>query len=252
MSDFKTIVLEQNGRVASLILNRPEKHNALFAVMLEEIIAALQQVKKSSVEILVIKGNGASFCAGADLRWFDGLRSAGAEIVDHEIGLLTKMLLAIYRLEISTIAMAHGTVAGGGIGLLAACDFAIASPVTQFGFREVRLGLVPAVISPFVFRKTGVAAVLPRMLDGSFFSATEAKELGLLTHLAENPEIVTQNLIDELFAGGISARTSIKQLARKAESGIINEKIVAEAASFLKEALKSDEAADRFGKILSK
>jgi enoyl-CoA hydratase/carnithine racemase len=112
--------------------------------------------------------------------------------------------------------------------------------------------LVPAVISPFVFRKTGVATVLPRMLDGSFFSATEAKELGLLTHLVKNPEDAAENLIDELLAGGTSARNSFKQLARKVESEIINEKIVGEAALLLKETLKSVEAADRFGKIISK
>jgi methylglutaconyl-CoA hydratase len=252
MNDFKTIFLEETGRVATLVLNRPEKHNAFFPEMIEEIIQAVNQVKNSPSEILILKGNGASFCAGADLRWFDGLRSAGAEIADREIGLLAEMLLAIYRLEIPTIAMAHGTVAGGGIGLLAACDFAIASPETKFGFREVRLGLVPAVISPFVFRKTKAASVLPRILDGSFFSATEAKESGLLTHLAENPDNAVLKLVGELFAGGSLARKSIKQLARQAEAGLITEESLEEAAQFLKQALKSNEAADRFDVILSK
>lgn len=250
MSDFKYIFLEQNERVATLVLNRPEKHNAFFPEMLEYMIAAINQVRESSSEVFIIKGNGPSFCAGADLRWFDRLRTAGAEIIDREIGLLAEMLLVVYRLEIPTIAIAHGTVAGGGIGLLAACDFAIASPETKFGFREARLGLVPAVISPFVFRKTGVAAVLPRMLDGSFFSATEAKELGLLTQLTDNPDDALPKIVDEILAGGTLARKSIKKLARKSE--IINEKIVAEAALFLKQALKSDEAANRFNTILSK
>ena len=178
----KSIRVERDGRgVATLTLARPEKHNALSAEMIAEISeAAGALAADATVRLVVLAADGASFCGGADLAWMKAQFEASRSGKIAEARRFAMMLQALNTLPKPLIGRVHGSVFGGGIGLVAACDVAIGAEEARSAFSEVRLGIIPATISPYVLARIGEAAARRTLLSGRTFDADEAHTMGLL------------------------------------------------------------------------
>jgi methylglutaconyl-CoA hydratase len=212
---FQTIRLGVDGEVARITLARPEVHNAFNAVMIGELAQAFDRVKaEDSVRVVVLTGEGKSFCAGADIKWM-------REIIDYsydqnlaESLQLAEALHKLYALPKPTVAMVNGTAIGGGNGFLSACDIAVASEDAQFGLSEVKIGLVPAAISPFVIRKIGESKAREYFLTGKRITAQKAYEIGLINQVV--PLYYLRDTVDELvgllLTSGPEALANCKEL----------------------------------------
>lgn len=180
MKSFQTIVFEVKDKVGTLWLNRPGVRNAINGEMMGEIIDGLEAAKKSPIRVLVLRGKGKSFCAGADIHWMK--EAAKASLEDNYEGnkLLARCFHAVYTFPKPTIAVVHGAAMGGGNGLLAACDMVYALDDAIFSFSEVKLGIIPATISPYVIRRIGEFKAKELMLTGRRISGQVAAQYGLI------------------------------------------------------------------------
>ena len=179
---FETLELATDERgVATLTLNRPDKHNAMSAVMLAELTAAAEKLARDdSVRVVVLTGAGNSFCAGGDLGWMRAQMAADADTRFTEARKLAAMLQALNTLPKPLIGALQGNAFGGGVGLAAVCDVAIGVDSLRMGLTETRLGLIPATIGPYVVARMGEARARRVFMSARLFDAAEAVELGLL------------------------------------------------------------------------
>ncbi len=181
-----TILVESNKGCARVTLNRPDRRNAFDALMVEELCEAFRTLGQDhSVRTIILGGAGSTFCAGADLRWMGRDRIISLTEARQDAELLLRMLRTIDACPCPVIGRIQGAVYGGGIGLIAACDMTVAATEATFTFSEVRLGLVPAVIAPFILAKTGDSFVRRFCLTGEPFSASLAREGGLIHDVVE-------------------------------------------------------------------
>lgn len=188
---FETLELSIDHRgVAYLALNRPERHNAINAGMIEELRRAADRLgEDDKVRVVVLSGNGRSFCAGGDFNWFAGnvdLDRAGRVAQGRA---LAEMLRDLNALPKPLIGRVNGSAYGGGTGMISVCDLAIGAAEARFGLTEVRLGLIPATISPYVVNRIGRANARATMLSGALFDAARAREIGLLTEVVPGDEL---------------------------------------------------------------
>lgn len=215
---YDTLLIERDQGVTTVTLNRPELHNAFNEAMIAELARAFAEFGKDpGTRVIVLAGAGESFCAGADLNWMKKVASYTPAQNKADALKLHKMLLAVYRCPKPVIARIDGAVLGGGTGLVAAVDMAFANQDALFGFTEVRLGLIPAVISPFVIRKIGEANAREYFLTGEKFTALRAQEMGLIQYQG-TPEYVYEKLQDkirELKKGAPTALADCKRLIEK-------------------------------------
>ncbi len=210
-----TIRVETKEGVTRVRLNRPEVRNALNDVLISELQRAFTSLE-ASTRVIVLSGEGKAFCAGADAEWMKRSKAFSAEENRRDAAAVAAMLQAVDECPCPVIARIHGAAMGGGAGLAAACDITLAEPGTQFGFPEVRLGLVPAVISTFVLPRIGARAARRYFLTGERFGASEALALGLV-HEVVAPDAVEQRiaaLCGELLKGGPKALGLAKRLLR--------------------------------------
>ena len=179
---METLDLEVDGEgVAWLRLNRPAVHNAMDAAMIAELTEAAGRLGRDpAVRVVVLTGNGASFCAGGDLGWMKVQMDADGPSRAKNAAALAKMLAALDRMPKPLIGRVQGQAFGGGIGLISVCDVAIAAQDAKFGLTEVRLGLIPATIGPYVVARMGAACAREVFFSGRVFDAEEAVRLGLL------------------------------------------------------------------------
>ena len=205
--------------VYSITLNRPEKHNAFDAEMIKAITAAVHELPPDA-RLVLFSGNGKSFCAGADVSYMRLQATFSEEQNRDDAKKIAQMFEAIYELTVPTVVYAHGNIFGGGLGILAACDIAIASDDAKFCFSEVKLGVIPAVISPFVLRKTGVGFARRYFLSGEVFSAEVAESAGLISQRISGSASasVLANLLGALTMAGRDAQKSAKRLLRSYEN----------------------------------
>lgn len=216
-------------KVWTISLNRPKVHNAFNEEMIQEISNALEVLgTEPSVRTLILRGNGKSFCAGADLNWMQRAAQFSAEENRADAMKLGKMLHLLYTFPRPTIAVVQGSIFGGGVGLAASCDLAIAADNSVFSLSEVRLGLIPAVISPYVVSAIGGKAAKRYFLTGERFDAETAVSLGIVSCNCslEQVESRLQHFIGELLQGGPEAQGKAKELidkvqTRKADSELI-------------------------------
>ncbi len=216
MSSYQTIKLERHGAVATVVLNRPSVHNAFNDQMLSDLIAAFERLAGDfpSVRVVVLTGNGASFCAGADLNWMRKMINFSYEENLKDARLVSDCMYRLYSLPQPTIARVNGAAIGGGLGLVAACDFAIASREARFRLSEVRLGLVPACISPYVLKKMGEGRCREFFLTGESLDAAQAHNLGLVTEVVAPEELdeAVERRVGNLLANGSQAMAVCKKL----------------------------------------
>ena len=184
---YNTILLNQMNGVAWLSLNRPEVHNAMNAEMIAELTEVFTSFDEAKdIRAVVLTGNGKSFCAGADLNYMKGIAEFGFDENVKDGKRLANLFRSIYDCPIPTIALVHGSAFGGANGLLAACDIVIAEFNTTFAFSEVKLGIAPATIAPFVIKRIGEFGAKELMMTGKRFKATEAKKWNLVNHVYDS------------------------------------------------------------------
>ncbi|MGH8113780.1 MAG: enoyl-CoA hydratase-related protein [Rhodanobacteraceae bacterium] len=212
----ETILLERRGSQATLTLNRPKVHNAFDDTLIAEATAALESLAEDAgVRVLVVTGAGATFSAGADLNWMRRMAQAGAEENRADALRLAKLLRTLQFFPKPTIARVNGSAYGGGVGLVACCDVAIGVEGAKFALSEVKLGLVPATIAPYVVQAIGARQARRLFVSAEIFDAAEAARIGLLH------QSVAANDLDEaidrqrhfLAKGGPVAQHEAKQLA---------------------------------------
>ncbi|MBD1552588.1 gamma-carboxygeranoyl-CoA hydratase [Pseudomonas typographi] len=225
MNDFETLQLEMDNGIATLWLNRPDKHNAFNAEMIRELIQVLTAVAgDKSVRVLLLRGRGRHFSAGADLAWMQHSATLDydANLSDaHELGELMEHL---YRLPLPTLAVVQGAAFGGALGLVACCDMAIGARDAQFSLSEVRIGLAPAVISPYVVQAIGERASRRYALTAERFSGERARELGLLAecYATEELEAALHHWIDNLRLNSPRAMRVTKALLSEVGPGALS------------------------------
>lgn len=205
MAEFETLTLETDARgVARLVLSRPGKHNALNEGLIADLTrAAGLLARDSAVRVVVLTGAGDSFCAGGDIGWFRdtlALDRAGRVAQSAALG---DMLAALAHLPKPLIGRINGPAYGGGVGMIAVCDVAIGAEEARFGLTEVRLGLIPANISPHVIARIGAARARATMLSGALFDAAHAERIGLLDRAV--PAVDLDAAVEDVVAAHLEA-----------------------------------------------
>jgi methylglutaconyl-CoA hydratase len=232
MSEATSVLLSRDGPVARVVLNRPQLHNAFDEALIAELAVAFQALAEDdSVRVVVLAGAGRSFSAGADLNWMKRAASYDEEQNRADARNLELMLRSIDDCPKPVVAMVQGAAIGGGLGLVAACDIAIAGEAAQFATSEVQLGIVPAVIAPFVLRAIGPREARRWFLTAERFGAEEARRIGLVHEVVpgERLEARVNEIVGELLKGGPAAIASAKQLVRLVEMMPQGGSILAEA-----------------------
>ncbi|MCF8060112.1 MAG: enoyl-CoA hydratase/isomerase family protein [Bacteriovoracaceae bacterium] len=214
----KYIKLEGDTRgVWRLTLNRPELHNAFNDLFIKELTEALEDVKKNTdVRLLVLTGEGKSFCAGADLNWMKSMKDYSDHENYQDSVRLSNLFEVLNTIEVPVIAEVNGATLGGGTGLVASCDYVISSSEAKFGFTEVGLGLVPAVISPYVMAKIGESNARAYFLSGERFSAEEALHMRLIHKVVKSDDLrgATEKQIERFLKAGPMAQIEAKKLIK--------------------------------------
>lgn len=212
--NFKAIVVEESASVRTITLNRPERRNAMTPEMQMELIAALEGAASSSCRVLVLTGAGEAFCSGLDLSALQAMQDKSAAEHHADAERIARLFLALYELPIPTIAAVHGAAIAGGTGLATICDFTLATPAAKFGFTEVRIGFVPALVSAFLALQIGDKRSRDLLLTGRLFNAEEAHRLGLVNDIVA-PNKLTERvkaLADVLIANSPQSLKATKSL----------------------------------------
>ncbi len=241
--------------VLTLTLNRPEKHNALNAELVTALHAALLDAERDSqVRVIVLTGAGTSFCAGADIAQMRSMRDASEEDNLEDARLLAQCLRALDEVDRALIVRVNGNVFGGGVGLVACADVAIGALGAKFALTEVRLGLAPATISPYVVRALGARQARRLFLTALPFDAHEARTIGLL-HVAVELEALdnaVERHVDALLQAGPSALREAKRLIRTVEDATDRDTLQEETSKLLAKLRVSDEGKEGLAAFLDK
>jgi methylglutaconyl-CoA hydratase len=213
---MSAVELVRKGAVAHLVMNRPEVHNAFDDGLIADLTAAIDIVDgDDTVRAVVLTGAGASFSAGADLRWMRGMAQA-SEAENREDSLrLATLMRRLQFLAKPTVARVNGAAFGGGVGLIACCDIAVAADGAKFALSEVKLGLVPAVISPYVIAAIGLRQARRLFITGEIFGTAAASDMGLIHDVVPGDELdaAVEHVLGLLAKGGPVAQREAKRLA---------------------------------------
>jgi methylglutaconyl-CoA hydratase len=209
-----TIQLAYDGAVGTITLNRPDKRNAISFELIDDLLEALDEVEKSDAIVLILTGAGKAFCSGMDLDNLKGLlgRTPEENVKDSET--MVRLFRSLYEFPKVTIAAVNGPAIAGGTGLAFLCDFTLAVPEAKFGYTEVRIGFVPAIVSTFLLRQIGEKQARDLLLTGRIFGADEALRLGLINEIVapENLFARTKELAAVLLANSSASLRATKQL----------------------------------------
>ncbi len=255
MQSFQTIFIEKNQSISTIWLNRPTIHNAFNEVMIQEIMDAFNYLSEDDdTKIVILRGKGKSFCAGADLNWMRDVANYSYEQNYAESLNLSKCFYSIYTCKKPTIAIVHGAAIGGANGLLAACDFAYAQVDTTFSLSEVKIGIIPACISPYVTKRVGEYSAKELMLTGKRFNGQEAQEVKLINRFFESdPEAeCVQPVIDQLLTSGPKAISHCKNLLFHLCNDWSLETALDQTAKIIADIRSSDEGQEGMAAFLEK
>jgi methylglutaconyl-CoA hydratase len=213
---FTTLKLTYEDRIATLTLSRAEKRNAISQALIEEVLAALAEVEKSTAQVLIVAAEGKAFCAGMDLEDLRAMATrAGEENLAHSRR-IAALFRTLYEFPITTIAAVNGPAIAGGAGLALLCDFTLASTAASFGFTEVRIGFVPAMVSAFLLRQVGEKHARDLLLTGRVIAADEAFRMGLVNEVVEPVHLQAgaRRLAEQLLENSPSSLRATKALLR--------------------------------------
>jgi methylglutaconyl-CoA hydratase len=200
---YTTLILEISGHIASITLNRPDKRNAISAAMIAEIQTALDEIEKGHARVVIITGAGKAFCAGMDLEMLSAIAQQSPAENQEDSRRMAKMFRRIWSFPRPLIAAVNGAALAGGCGIATLCDFTLAVPEAKFGYTEVRIGFLPAIVSVFLTRQIGEKRTRDLLLTGRIIEAPEAKELGLINEIVSSEKLL--NRANELAEVLISA-----------------------------------------------
>jgi methylglutaconyl-CoA hydratase len=227
------VLVSVTGQVGRIVLNRPQKHNAFDDDVIATLAAHLSEFdRREDIRVVVLAAVGDSFSAGADLGWFK--RAAGYGLAENiaDARRLADMLATLNALSKPTVALVQGSAYGGGLGLIAACDVAIASATARFSFSETRLGLIPAMISPYVLAAIGRRAARRYFLTAEPFDAAEALRIGLVHDVVPAADLAAagDRIIAALKAAGPRAVAEAKRLIADVAEAALDRSTIAETA----------------------
>jgi methylglutaconyl-CoA hydratase len=209
------LLISHDGPVVRVTLNRPEVRNAFNEELIADLTAWAESITPGGpARVAVLSGAGKVFCAGADLTWMSKMVAYSHDENVRDARAMARMFEALDRLPIPLIGRIHGAALGGGAGLAAVCDIVVAAEDTAFAFTEVKLGILPAVVSPFVLAKIGRSAARELFLTGARFSAARAREVGLVHAVGEADELdrLTAKYVNDLLTSAPEAVAAAKQL----------------------------------------
>ncbi len=255
MQLFETIQLEKLNQISTIWLNRPHIHNAFNEVMIQEILDAFNFLSDDpETKVIILRGKGKSFCAGADLNWMKDVAKYSYEQNYAESLNLSKCFFAIYTCKKPTIAIVHGAAIGGANGLLAACDFAYAQEDTVFSLSEVKIGIIPACISPYVSKRVGEFPAKELMLTGKRFDGKLAAEFRLINHYFKNdPENECVNpVLEQLITSGPQAIAHCKNLLFELSNNWTMDDAIEKTAKMIAEIRASEEGQEGMAAFLEK
>jgi methylglutaconyl-CoA hydratase len=250
-----TIEFNVKNQVANLWLNRPQKRNALNADMLSELTGIFGSLNsRDDIRVLVIRGRGKVFSAGADLSLMSDISGKSETRLEEEATLFYDCFEGLYRVPVPVVCYAHGSVMGGANGLIAASDFALSRKDTTFSFSEVRLGLVPATVAPFVLRRMGPFRTRQCLLTGALLDGAAAYSNGLVDQLLgeENAEGEIDKLVDQLKKNAPEAVRKTKGLLVDIENQPFDGSLKALTTALIARARLSDEAREGLDAFFSK
>ena len=253
MSD--NLIVEKRNTVAIVTLNRPEVRNAFDDALIADLTRTLQDLDRDdSVRAMVLAGAGKAFCAGADLNWMKRMAGYSYEQNLADANALAGMLKTLDRLSKPTVARVHGPAYAGGVGLVAACDIAIGSHVAEFCLTEVKLGLSPATISPYVVRAMGERLARRYFLTGEVIDAGEAYRLRLLSDVSSPEELdgTINAILGQLVLGGREAHAKIKDLVRSVAGRPADDAVIGDTARRIAEIRVSPEGKEGIASFLEK
>ena len=251
----QSLIVEKRNLIAIVTLNRPEVRNAFDDILISNLTKTFLQLEKDeTIRAVVLAGAGSAFCAGADLNWMKRMAGYGYEENLADARALAEMLRTLDRLSKPTIARVHGPAYAGGVGLVAACDIAIGTHEAEFCLTEVKLGLSPATISPYVVRAMGARLARRYFLTGEKIDAGEAYRLRLLSDVAPKEELdgAINALLGHIVTGGRAAHARIKDLIRAVSAGPADDVLIADTARRIAEIRVSPEGREGIASFLEK
>lgn len=226
---YQTLELSpEAGGIATLTLNRPAKRNAISFELLEELMSALDQVAKSDAGVLIITGAGKAFCAGLDLEDLKALLGKSHDENVKDSAFMAQLFRRIYEFPLPTIAAVNGAAIAGGTGIATMCDITLAVPEAKFGYTEVRIGFVPAIVSSFLVMQVGHKIARDLLLTGRLFDAHEAHRYGLVNEILEPARLLPR--AQELARSLLENSPSSVRLTKKLINGFIAAQLDAQIA----------------------
>ena len=252
---FETVEIEKTSAVATLWMNRPEVHNAFNAQVIDDLTRAFQTLgADDSVRVVVLAGRGKSFSAGADLNWMKAAGEAGREANLEDARRLAGMLRALAELPKPTIARVQGAALGGGLGLAAACDICVASTKASFATSEVKFGIIPSAISPYVLRAIGARQATRYFQTAERISAQRAYELGLAHEAVEDDRLdaTVTAIAAALLGGGPNAQAASKNLIRDVADRAVDDELFELTARRIADLRATPEAKEGLSAFLDK
>jgi methylglutaconyl-CoA hydratase len=212
--DYKTLLVGYDGSIATITLNRPDKRNAISYELIEELLTVLDEVANSSARVLILTGAGKAFCSGMDLDNLKVLvgRSPEQSLKDSEI--MARLFRSLYDFPRLTIAAVNGAAIAGGCGLATLCDLTLAAPEAKFGYTEVRIGFVPAIVSTFLLRQVGEKHARDLLLTGRIIEAEEAHRIGLINEIVPAEKLLerARELASHLMENSAASLVCTKRL----------------------------------------
>lgn len=252
---YETIEIEMSGPVATIWMNRPDVHNAFNETLIGDLAMACKSLDQDpAVRVVVLAGRGKSFSAGADLNW---MKRAATYTVDENLKdaqALAGMLRTLSEMKKPTVARVHGAALGGGMGLAAACDIAVASTAAVFATSEVKFGIIPATIGPYVLRAIGARQAYRYFQSAERITAERAREIGLV-HESVAPEeldATVQEMVAALLLGGPAAQAASKELIRAVDHQPMNRNLVDDTAHRIAHLRATPEAKEGIAAFLEK
>jgi len=221
---YQTLLLEQEGAIAKITLNRPDKRNAISTQMMAELQTALDEIEKSHVRVAIITGAGKAFCAGMDLDMLSSIAKQTPAENQEDSRRIAKMFRRIWSFPRPLIAAVNGAAFAGGCGIATLCDFTISSPEARFGYTEVKIGFLPAIVSVFLTRQIGEKRTRDLLLTGRIIDAAEAKEFGLVSEIVPAEQLLgrAQALAETLIEASPSSLSRAKRLLISSEAASID------------------------------
>src|SRR5215468_8036275 len=221
---YTTLILDPNRQVATITLNRPDKRNAISATMIAELQTALDEIERGHARVVVVTGAGKAFCSGMDLEMLAAIAHQSPAENQEDSRRMAKMFRRIWSYPRPLIAAVNGAALAGGCGIATLCDFTLSAPEAKFGYTEVKIGFLPAIVSVFLTRQIGDKRAHDLLLTGRLVTAQEAKELGLITEIVPPDKLLARagEIAEQLIAASPGSLTRAKRLLTSAAAASVD------------------------------